>query len=810
MKKAVVLLLVLTMVFSMSAALSNADSGHYVWNHTGSYVDDPFNNSFRVGSDKPLTGNVDFRTDVSFSKIFFPKIWATAHGQVTIEIISSGTSVFTSTFTMYNPLYDSGDVPNVEVDIGRTLPAGRYTFAVSVPEGCYAFFAYGEGPLSDDYVEYGNGCMMFGLWTTDSGEGFIELGGSGPVGDPGLHIAGCNLSFENDVYVMYAVSGDYFDNVRLLVWNSPQSGYYFGTQDAVLTPERTQTLQGQEMLVFEYRGLAAKQMTDDVYARAYVKSGGKAYYSEMRKYSVLQYVYNKTGRTGTASSSPALIELLESMLTFGAATQRYARYRTGRLATDDFYQVNVSGGIISDLSSQGLYVPGETVTVSASEVNDGGEAFNCWVDSGNTVVGTGVTMDVTAGTRNETYTAVYGLAQPRFSYEDRGDGTCVISGVEPNGAVNIIVPGESPDGKIVTGIGDAAFLGCADVENVVLPESVTSVGERAFYGCAGLSGINVPSGLSAVGVSAFENCTGLETVCFGGDSAQWEEIDVASGNGCLEAAGVVYGFYLFPSTDVPITEEPPVYKKYFTMSFDDGITQDLRIIQILKKYDMPCTFNINTGLYGVNWSAWLSEAVASPGLQHVRFTKAQLQTGIYNGFDVEVHTLEHPDLAASYAQYGRSYVVNQVKQDEDNITGLTGIRPVGMAYPGGLESSTSDAVIRAILENSSVRFARLAVNAKKPYKFEFPEYWMMWYPTASIGGGMAALNSLADAFIAAEPADGDLLFYVWGHGYELDQFGLWDAFEAFVKRMSEQEDIVFVTNAELYELFKDEIPSWKN
>ena len=38
--------------------------------------------------------------------------------------------------------------------------------------------------------------------------------------------------------------------------------------------------------------------------------------------------------------------------------------------------------------------------------------------------------------------------------------------------------------------------------------------------------------------------------------------------------------------------------KAVTFSFDDGITQDLRIIKILDKYGLKGTFNVNSGLLG--------------------------------------------------------------------------------------------------------------------------------------------------------------------------------------------------------------------
>ena len=34
--------------------------------------------------------------------------------------------------------------------------------------------------------------------------------------------------------------------------------------------------------------------------------------------------------------------------------------------------------------------------------------------------------------------------------------------------------------------------------------------------------------------------------------------------------------------------------KAFTMSYDDGVRQDIRLAQICTRYGVKCTFNINT------------------------------------------------------------------------------------------------------------------------------------------------------------------------------------------------------------------------
>ena len=36
--------------------------------------------------------------------------------------------------------------------------------------------------------------------------------------------------------------------------------------------------------------------------------------------------------------------------------------------------------------------------------------------------------------------------------------------------------------------------------------------------------------------------------------------------------------------------------KAITFSFDDAVTQDIRLIELLNKYNLKCTFNVNSEL----------------------------------------------------------------------------------------------------------------------------------------------------------------------------------------------------------------------
>ncbi|MBO4423607.1 MAG: polysaccharide deacetylase family protein [Clostridia bacterium] len=241
-------------------------------------------------------------------------------------------------------------------------------------------------------------------------------------------------------------------------------------------------------------------------------------------------------------------------------------------------------------------------------------------------------------------------------------------------------------------------------------------------------------------------------------------------------------------------------KKYFTISFDDGITQDLHTIEILKKYNFTkATFFINTGLYGANW-AWVGETLGNTNVTHIRFTKAQMQTGIYSAYDVESHTLNHP----SMKNYDSSpaTIKRELMNDAENIYELTGIYPTGFAWPGGDTEYTSTTV-KLVMENTTMRFARGTTSS---YNFKLPTEFLKWKPTCAVNEANSL--TLLQQFLNAECKE-DMVFYTWAHGYEFDYYNSWSKLDQMIKMVTEADDVILVTNSEFYQLFKNQIPSVK-
>ena len=117
--------------------------------------------------------------------------------------------------------------------------------------------------------------------------GTITIFATGTSTEPTLSIDKFNLSFSDSIYIKYAVKIDGVDTTllgddfQMLFWTVPQSIYEKGTEASSIVSTDTQTINGQKYYIFDYKKLAAKQMTDANYARAYLLVDGKAYYSEV-------------------------------------------------------------------------------------------------------------------------------------------------------------------------------------------------------------------------------------------------------------------------------------------------------------------------------------------------------------------------------------------------------------------------------------------------------------------------------------------------------------------------------------------------
>lgn len=224
-------------------------------------------------------------------------------------------------------------------------------------------------------------------------------------------------------------------------------------------------------------------------------------------------------------------------------------------------------------------------------------------------------------------------------------------------------------------------------------------------------------------------------------------------------------------------------KKAVTFSYDDGITQDIRLIELLNKYGLKCTFNINSGLLGTDQMLIRNgERVA-----HYKIAPHRVKE-VYEGHEVAVHTLTHPKLN----QCEDDEIVHQIENDRLALEEMVGYEIRGMAYPAG-SHCVDGRVEKIVEERTAIKYAR---GTDCSHSFEIPTNLYHFKPSV-YHLDFDKMTELGREFIAMDTTE-PKLFYIWGHAYEMDYDSLnWHKLEEFFKLISGHEDIFYGTNTEV-------------
>ena len=225
--------------------------------------------------------------------------------------------------------------------------------------------------------------------------------------------------------------------------------------------------------------------------------------------------------------------------------------------------------------------------------------------------------------------------------------------------------------------------------------------------------------------------------------------------------------------------------KAITLSFDDGVTQDARLIELLDRYGLKCTFNLNSAIFGKPGRLTNSRGESA---DHNKVDPA-IVASLYKNHEVAVHTLTHPNLTTLPDEE----IIRQVEEDRKNLTAICGYEVIGMAYPcGGVNNN--DHVAKVIKENTGVKYSRTITST---YSWEQQENLYRFNPTVYHIENFDALMDMSKKFIGMK-CDKPQIFYIWGHSYEMDyKPDYWVRMEEFWVLISGHEDIFYGTNKEV-------------
>lgn len=215
---------------------------------------------------------------------------------------------------------------------------------------------------------------------------------------------------------------------------------------------------------------------------------------------------------------------------------------------------------------------------------------------------------------------------------------------------------------------------------------------------------------------------------------------------------------------------PDFKRSAVTLSYDDGRVEDRKMVEILNRYGMKCTFNLNSGLIDGN----------PDKVQFSEFDK------VYQGHEIACHTYTHPMLN----RLDTGTIAYEIIKDRELLESVTKKIVTGFAYPFGF--SEVPGMVDTIA-NCGIRYAR-TTNAT--LGFGLPTDMLRWDPTCHLNH--PKLPELIERFF--QPYNPDnvwqlRLFYIWGHPYEFRE--CWDKLETMCQKLGGQEDVWYVTNGQL-------------
>lgn len=225
--------------------------------------------------------------------------------------------------------------------------------------------------------------------------------------------------------------------------------------------------------------------------------------------------------------------------------------------------------------------------------------------------------------------------------------------------------------------------------------------------------------------------------------------------------------------------------KAVTLSYDDGCTADIKLAEVLDKYGIKCTFNLNS-----------TRVLAGKDL-----TVEDANRLMANGHEVAVHGKNHMSCGIVSPAEG----IHDVLTCREELEKAFGRIIRGMAYPDTgithFANGADYAKVKNYLTDLGIVYSRTLGGDND--SFTLPTDWHAWMPTAHHSN--PEIMTFIDKFLALDNQTcycamrHPRLFYMWGHAYEFDCNDNWDLLDKICEKLAGHDDIWYATNIEIYD-----------
>lgn len=217
-------------------------------------------------------------------------------------------------------------------------------------------------------------------------------------------------------------------------------------------------------------------------------------------------------------------------------------------------------------------------------------------------------------------------------------------------------------------------------------------------------------------------------------------------------------------------------KKAFNISYDDGVVQDIRFVELLNRYGLKGTFNLNYGLMHSGFT-WQHEC----GMTVRRLRESEV-CAIYEGHEIASHSYSHP----YFDNMLETEILKELGADKFFLEKLTGREVAGYATPFYFYSD----LMKDCVRHCGFEYARISEESND---YSVPTDFFQW--RGSKFHWDEDLEEFVQGFLAC---DQELaLCQLVGHSYDLDVLNLWDRMERICHSVASNSDVWAATHIEL-------------
>ena len=197
-------------------------------------------------------------------------------------------------------------------------------------------------------------------------------------------------------------------------------------------------------------------------------------------------------------------------------------------------------------------------------------------------------------------------------------------------------------------------------------------------------------------------------------------------------------------------------------SWDDGDKLDMKIANLLLRYDLPGTFYIPND-NGTPKSVQLSED--------------QIRELSKLGFEIGGHTYSHPE---DLKQLNSEQLKNEIEKNKKWLEDLIGKKITSFCYPSGrYNNNVINAVKRAGYEEARTTIVGSISHPEDSFRIKTSVHV---YPDRKEYLGTDWLQFAKKLFDDAKRIKG--YYHIWGHSWEIDKYDLWKGLEELFKYIS--------------------------